>query len=45
MNEKYFDHLLQPICKIAVQAGSIINRFYKIKQFESYGFKTVLYIK
>ena len=32
MNEKNIDHLIQPICKIAVQAGSIINKFYKIKQ-------------
>ena len=32
MDDKNFDHLLQPICKIAVQAGSIINKFYKIKQ-------------
>ena len=32
MNENNFDHLLQPICKIAVQAGSIINKFYKIKK-------------
>ena len=32
MNEKNFDHLLQPICKIAVQAGSIINKYYKIKK-------------
>ena len=31
MNDKNFDHLLQPICKIAVQAGSIINEYYKIK--------------
>ena len=32
MKEKHFDQLLQPICKIAVQAGFIINKFYKIKQ-------------
>ena len=32
MNEKNIYHLIQPICKIAVQAGSIINKFYKIKQ-------------
>ncbi len=32
MNEKNLDILLQPICKIAVQAGSIINKYYKIKK-------------
>ena len=36
MNEKNLDHLLQPICKIAVQAGSIINKYYKINKEVSF---------
>ena len=36
MNEKNLDHLLQPICKIAVQAGSIINKYYKINKDVSF---------
>ena len=32
MNNKNLDQLLQPICKIAVQAGSIINKYYKINK-------------
>ena len=36
MDDKNLDYLLQPICKIAVQAGSIINKYYKIKQDVSF---------
>ena len=32
MNDKNLDHLLQPICKIAVQAGLIINKYYTINK-------------
>jgi len=32
MNNNNLDKLLQPICKIAVQAGLVINKYYKINK-------------
>ena len=31
MNTRDFNHFLQPVCNIAIQAGIIINTYYKLK--------------
>ena len=31
MNTRDFNHFLQPVCNIAIQAGTIINTYYKLK--------------
>ena len=31
MNARDFNHFLQPVCNIAIQAGIIINTYYKLK--------------
>ena len=31
MNTRVFNHFLQPVCNIAIQAGIIINTYYKLK--------------